>query len=109
MVMANTTKTTKPNSASPPTKVSVMSRLSLRANAPSLGHLLWPPGLVIAGRLGALAAAELVPVRPVSVWRAGQIRHVLLEPGALRPRPQGRLVGRMMEPSVPFGRHLGGL
>ena len=66
------------------------------------------PGFVVAGGVVALATLIVVARRPVTGGRAGRVGDV-----RLAPWPAGRrldwLVGRVMQPGVPFRRHGGGL
>src|SRR5215470_12298691 len=67
------------------------------------------PWLVIPGRAGAMAAAQDRAGRVISQRRAGHVRLVWLLPGiadTVRPR---ELVNGVMQPGVPFRRHLGAL
>src|SRR4051794_20109520 len=72
------------------------------------GRLLRGPWLVIAGRGGAVAAAQDGALRVIRQRGAGQVRLVRLLPGIALARSR-HLVKAVMQPRVPFRWHLRGL
>src|SRR6185312_1836964 len=91
---------------SAPTNVSMMLRCMRRFARQILGGA---PGLVIARRLRALAAAIGVARRPVGERRARLVRLVRLLPGPGRLVAARHDIGRAMQPGIPLRRHLRGL
>src|SRR5687767_6209891 len=68
------------------------------------------PGLVVAGRALAVAAARDRALRPAGVDRAGQVREVILLPGLQLEGLGGRrLVEGVVQPAMPLGRDLRGV
>src|SRR5216683_3965666 len=85
-----------------PTTVSMTLPLIGRFPAP----LFRRPRLVIAGRASAVAAAQHRAGRMVGLRGPGHVRQVVLFPGMALAR-LGQLVDHMMQPGMPFRRHLG--
>src|SRR5438876_11712410 len=68
------------------------------------------PWLVIAGRRGTDATAQDRPPRVIGEGRAGHVRLMLLLPSVAATFLRARhLVDRVMQPGMPFRRHLGRL
>ncbi len=69
-----------------------------------------PPGLVVSGRLGPLAAGQDAAGRPVGLRRARHVHAVLLLPGPRRVVFLGRWrIDHVVHPAVPLRRYLRGL
>src|SRR5579885_55138 len=85
-----------------PITVSMTLPLIARPRAPPLARR---PRLVVAGRARPPRAAQDRAGRPVGGGGAGQVRLVRLLPRIARPHPRHR-VHRMVQPGVPFRRHL---
>src|SRR5205085_6625633 len=65
---------------------------------------------VVAGGRRAPTALQHRSGRPVGEWRAGEVGQVRLLPGIFElAAVGGQLVHGVVQPGVPFGRHLGGL
>src|SRR6266436_9641610 len=87
-----------------PITVSMTLPLIARVPAP----LFRRPRLVIAGRAEAVAAAQHRAGRMVGQGGAGHVRLVVLFPGIALAR-LGQLVDHVVQPGMPFRRHLGAL
>src|SRR5215472_7575378 len=64
------------------------------------------PRLVIPGGAGTVAATPDRAGRIIGVRRSSHVRLVRLLPGIARPVGARQLVDRMVQPGMPFGRHL---
>src|ERR1700693_1578573 len=85
-----------------PITVSIMLPLIFRLP----GGLFRRPRLVIAGRAVAVAAAQHRARRMVGLRGPGHVRLMILFPGMALAR-LGQLVDHVMQPGMPFRRHLG--
>src|SRR6266851_6610132 len=86
--------------------ITVSMTLPLIARLPAA--LFRRPRLVIAGRASAVAAAQHRAGRMVGQGGPGHVRQVVLFPGMALAR-LGQLVDHVMQPGMPFRRHLGAL
>src|SRR5216684_4563949 len=84
--------------------ITVSMTLPLIARLPAA--LFRRPRLVIAGRASAVAAAQHRAGRMVGQGGPGHVRQVVLFPGMALAR-LGQLVDHVMQPGMPFRRHLG--
>src|SRR5688500_434388 len=88
----------------------MMVSITLRRMGFSPGSGRRGPGLVIAGGRLPLAAFERVAGRAIGRRRPGQVRQMLLLPRiAQASAVLGRVLDRVMQPAMPFWRHLGSL
>src|SRR5579871_953612 len=76
---------------------------------PSLVPSVRRPGFVVAGRGRPLPPGEGMAGRTISELAARQVRQMILLPIAARSISLRRVLGRAVEPAMPFGGHLGGL